>query len=118
LNSGDVQALSWLRTHAATEDVVVSGPQSAQFVAAYGGTHVVCCEWAFTPDYDHELASLGDFFYKRVDTATYLSQRHVKYLYFSEREAPYSPLQPQGPPLFKRVFRAGTTSIYTVSPSS
>ena len=114
LNSGDVPALAWLKSHAATDDVVVSGPQSAQFVAAYGGTHVTCCEWAFTPDYDHELAALSDFFYRRVDAATYLSQRHVKYLYFSAREAPFSPLQPQGMALFKPVFTAGTTSIYAV----
>ena len=115
LDRGDLAALTWLRNHAAASEVVVSGPQSAQFVAAYGGTQVVCCEWAFTPDYDRELAALSDFFYKRVDTATYLAQRHVKYLYFSSREAPFSPLQPGGMSLFHLVFRDGTTSIYAIN---
>ena len=41
LNRDDPAALSWLRAHAGRDDVVVAGPQSAQFVAAYGGTHVV-----------------------------------------------------------------------------
>src|SRR5207245_5967475 len=52
LNADDPSALSWLRQHASGRDVVVAGPESAQFVAAYGGTHVVWGEWAFTPNFD------------------------------------------------------------------
>ncbi|MFN2462335.1 MAG: hypothetical protein ABR573_00345 [Candidatus Dormibacteria bacterium] len=115
LEGGDVQALSWLRNHAGPDDVVVTGPQTSQFVAAYGGTHVVCCEWAFTPDYDRELGSLGDFFYQRTDPALYLHRRGVRYLYFSSREAAGSPLRPEGNRLFRRVFRAGSSTIYAVS---
>jgi hypothetical protein len=115
LAPGDSQALAWLRDHAQPGDVVVTGPQSAQFVAAYGGTHVVCCEWAFTPGYDRELSDLGDFFYLRVDPGSYLAQRHVQYLYFSRREAPYAPLKPDRLPIFRLAYRAGSTSIYAVS---
>ncbi|MHB8510294.1 MAG: hypothetical protein ACYDGR_16885, partial [Candidatus Dormibacteria bacterium] len=62
LGPDDPAALAWLRDHAMSSDVVIGGPVTGQFVAAYGGTHVVFGHWQWTPNVAIEAAAVHAYF--------------------------------------------------------
>jgi hypothetical protein len=113
LNRDDPPALAWLRDHASPDQVVLAGPQSAQFVAAYGGTHVVWGEWAFTPNYDAEHLQLSAFFLGQSEPRAYLRNHAVDWLYFGPREAGFA-LQPGTIAALHAEYHQGETTIYRV----
>lgn len=115
LNRDDPTALAWMQDHVGRDQVVLTGPYTAQFVAAYGGTHVVWGEWAFTPDYYAEGARLAKFFRGDTNRAEYLRSHGVQWIYFGPREANLDPsLDPASLPGVSGVYRTGATTIYRV----
>jgi hypothetical protein len=116
LNADDGRALSWLRDNGARDDVVLAGPESAQFVAAYGGTHVVWGEWAFTPNFYDEGTQLARFFERSgTDREDYLRTRRVRWLYFGPREASIARFDPTLLSYLRPAFSIGRTVIYRVT---
>lgn len=117
LNADDTRALPWLRTHARPSDIVLTGPFTAQFVAAYGGTHVVWGEWAFTPNFDAEGRRLVELLRGRTDARQYMTERHVTFVYFGPRErdeASGGTFEPARLPFLVPAYRTGGTVIYRV----
>lgn len=115
MTGDDVNAVAWLRQHAARDQVVVSGPESGQFVASYAGTHVVFGEWAFTPNFESEALQLYQFFHGQGDPSTYLRSRSVDWLYFGPREQLFGgSLDARTRALLEPAFQSGSTQVYRV----
>jgi hypothetical protein len=114
LTRDDSAALGWISSNLDRDQLVVAGPESAQFVAAYGGTRVVFGNWAFTPNFDAEARNLLAFFQARTDLRAYLDNRQVGWFYYGPREQAVSAFDPAALPFLRPVYRTGNTVIYRV----
>jgi hypothetical protein len=112
----DRAALDWLGAHARPADVVAADPFTAQYVAAYAGTHVVFGQQAYTPDYDRELLALSGFLRGTDPARAYLAGHGVAWLWWGPRERADSAggLDPGGLDFLDVAFRSGDTVVYSV----
>jgi hypothetical protein len=115
LNRDDPAALSWLRSHGSSNDVVAAAPNSLPFIAAFSGTHAVWGDFAYTPSYDAEGTRLAAFLTGTEPSRPYLSLRHVTWVYFGPREKEHPGLNPGALNFLTVAYRVGDTVIYHVS---
>ena len=113
LGRDDQAMLSWLRTHAAPEEVVLGEANTMAFVAAYGGTHVVWGDFAYTPRYESEGQALAAAF-AGPELRAYLAERHIDWVYFGPREALHAGFDPGRLDYLKVAHREGRTTVYRV----
>ena len=112
VGASDSAALTWLREHASPDQVVVGGPESLEFVAAYSGARAAWGNYAFSPDFDAEGLRLVAFLKGRSDPRVYLAARHVEYLYWGPREATVATIEPRSFVFLRPVFSSGDTVLY------
>jgi hypothetical protein len=113
LTRDDPAALSWLRSNASHDDVVLGSPPTLQFVAAYSGTRAVWGDFAYTPEYDVEGQALAQAFAGK-DLDSYLAHRGVRWVYFGPREAAHAGFDPAVLDFLSPAYRSGGTVIYRV----
>jgi hypothetical protein len=118
LTADDVSVLSWMRDNVERKRIVVGGPESDEFVAAYSGAHAAWGNYAWTPEFDREGLLLIDFFKGRIDPRAYLSARHIDYVYFGPREATVASFDPHQLTFLRDVYSSGATTLYRVAPCS
>ncbi|MEA2645110.1 MAG: hypothetical protein QOE92_193 [Chloroflexota bacterium] len=129
LTAEDRDAVTWLRDNAGVRDVVVGSEETGQFVAAYGGQHVVFGHFDWTPDVGFEHAQLAILFGRdhgngcvadsRSDPAGYLHRRNVAWLYYGPRESRCAmvptAIHPGSADYLRLAFHSGETAIYRVT---
>lgn len=115
LTSDDEAALSWMLANVDHNDVVIGGPETASFVAAYGGARVAFGNPYFTPHYRDEARALFLYLRGEGNPADYLGPRSVRWLYFGPREAELARFDPRSTSYLAPAFTRGQTIIYRVT---
>jgi hypothetical protein len=118
LNRDDLTAIAYVRDQISASDVVIGLPETEDYLAAYGGVHVVLGAFSATPDSNNEQRQMAVFFTRTDLDLTYLRDRSVKWLYFGPREAATAKFDPDRAPRLVKRFQGGSTRIYQVSPAT
>ena len=117
LNHDDLVAVAYVRDHGSTSDVAVGLPETEDYLAAYGGVHVVLGAFSATPDSSWEQRQMAVFFSRPDFDTRYLRDRSVKWLYFGPREASMAKFDPDRSPGLVKRFQGGSTRVYEVLPA-
>jgi hypothetical protein len=115
LRADDVAALAYISHSASPSDVAVGTFATNDYLAAYGGVHVVFGHLSATPNLGEEIADSDRFFAQESVSEEYLRSRSVRWLYFGPREAVVAKFDPDKERGLTRRFQSGSTTVYEVS---
>lgn len=113
----EVEALNYLATRAASDDVVFASLEIGQFVPALTGARAFLAHWAQTLDFYGKRDMVRAFFDGATDDAErrrILADYSVDYLIYSPEEAKLGAYDPAEAPYLVEIFRDGPVVVYQV----
>ncbi|MBI5613631.1 hypothetical protein HY947_01795 [Candidatus Gottesmanbacteria bacterium] len=115
-----VDALIWLRANSQPKDVVLSDYYGGVLIPAFSGNKVVTSWWiglGKIPSYPEIIQPIV-WFYKGMmseeSARLYLSEHHIRYVFFSDQERNLAAGQKIFYPFLKEVYQQGGTVVYLV----
>ena len=121
LSRGEDDALAWLEQHATHNDVVLSGLNVGQFVAARSDARAFLAHWAQTVDFYAKSEQARQFFAAATSDAerrALLRSYTVTYVLAGNEEHALGAYALEGSPLLDPVFRSDEVVIYRTRSNS
>ncbi|MEW5719875.1 MAG: hypothetical protein AB1817_14700, partial [Chloroflexota bacterium] len=113
----ELQAMDWLRAHAASSDVVLSAYWTGSFIPARAGNRVFVGQRYETLWFEEKRAAVEKFFSAATDDAwraALLREYRIAYVFWGKGERDLGAFDPDRAPCLERVFANEQTRVYRV----
>ncbi len=117
ISTDQANAIDWLGTHAARNDVILSQSFIGNVIPARTGLRVFAGHGHQTIDWEKKIANVSGWFYKTDDDPAkemFLGKNGISYVFFSPIEDDLGDYKPETKPYLVRVYQNATTSVYRV----
>lgn len=118
LSNDTLKAIHWIDEHTPEPCVVLTLPETAQFIPRLTKHKIVSAHDMLTPRFEEKNAQLGRFFFDPGDPAFkrwVMDAYAVRYLLFTPKEASFGHFQPGEADWLQPVFTSGQTTVYARS---